>query len=173
MKKEFIESEIWLLTIGGGFQRANVYINGATGKERLEFRKELHREVKQIAAEYKVAVSESRHIDNINRICGLEHSVLANGSLNFGISQKILNLYLKYLWCLGEISTPPHFPVDRTIQILLKYKPVVNWTEIDSLEQYMLIIEHAKKEAENKYNSIAEQELDLFKRSSEDQKLPS
>ncbi len=173
MINKFIESEIWLLTISGGFQRANVYINGATNKERLEFRKKLHDEVINIAAEYTGTVSEARHIDNINKISKLNHPALNNGFLKFGISQKILNLYLKYLWCLGEISTPPHFPVDRTIQIILKYKPVVNWTEIDSRVEYMRIIEHAhaKRQEENKYNSIAEQELDLFKRSSQDKKL--
>ena len=167
MKKDFIETEIWLLTIGGGFQRANVYINGATDKERSEFRNKLHDEVIKIAAEYTGTVSEARHIDNIIKISKLEHRALNNGSLNFGISQKILNLYLKYLWCLGEISTPPHFPVDRRIQIELGYKPLINWTKMKNQEEYLQIIEHAKKEAVKKYNNIAEQELILFTRSSQ------
>ena len=170
MRKDFIETEIWLLTIGGGFQRANVYINGATDKARSEFRNELHKEVKEIAVEYKDTVSEARHIDNIIKISRLKHSALNNGCMNFGVSQKILNLYLKYLWCLGEISTPPHFPVDRIIQQKLKITPVISWTQIDSPEKYMQIIEyaHAKRQAEKMYNSIAEQELALFKRSSQD-----
>jgi len=167
MKKDFIETEIWLLTIGGGFQRANVYINDATGKERLEFRNKLHSEVIKIAAEYKDTVSEARHIDNIIKISRLKHSALNNGCMNFGVSQKILNLYLKYLWCLGEISTPPHFPVDRIIQQKLKITPVISWTQIDSPEKYMRIIEHAKKQAKKENTSIAELELALFKRNSQ------
>ena len=170
MKRDFIETEIWLLTIGGGFQRANVYINGATGKERLEFRNKLHDVVIKIAAEYKDTVSEARHIDNIKQVSNLKHSALNNSCMNFGISQKILNLYLKYLWCLGEIPTPPHFPVDRIIQQKLKITPVISWTQIDSPEKYMQIIEHAhaKRQADKIYKSIAEQELALFKRSSQD-----
>jgi len=169
MKNDFIKSEIWLLTIGGGFQRANVYINGATDKERSEFRNKLHDVVINIAAEYKDTVSEARHIDNIIKISRLKHSALNNGCMNFGVSQKILNLYLKYLWCLGEIDTPPHFPVDRIIQQKLKITPVIPWTQIDSSEKYLRIIEHAhaKMQLEKKYNSIAEQELKLFKRSNQ------
>ncbi len=169
-KRDFILFEIWSLTVGGAFQRANVYINGATDKERSEFRNILHDVVIKIAVEYKDTVSEDRHIDNIIQITTIKHSALSNDSLNFGISQKILNLYLKYLWCLGEIATPPHFPVDRIIQQKLKITPVISWTQIDSPEKYMQIIEHAheKRQAEKMYNTIAEQELALFKRSSLD-----
>ena len=167
MMKEFIEAEIWLLTIGGGFQRAKVYINGATAKERSEFRNKLHSEVIRIAAEYKNVVGEARHIDNIIQISKIKHSALNNGSMNFGVSQKILNLYLKYLWCLEEIPTPPHFPVDRIIQIELKYKPLVNWTQMKNREKYLQIIEHAKKKAKTENTSIADLELALFKRNSQ------
>lgn len=167
MKRDFIESEIWLLTIGGGFQRANVYINGSTDKERSEFRNKLHGLVIKIAVEYNETVSETRHIDNIIQISKLKHSALNNGSMNFGVSQKILNLYLKYLWCLGEIPTPPHFPVDRIIQQKLKLTPVISWTQIDNPEKYLRIIAHAKKQADKENTSIAELELALFKRNSQ------
>ncbi len=58
MINKFIESEIWLLTIGGGFQRANVYINVATNKERSEFRKKLHDKVINIAASLFLVVPD-------------------------------------------------------------------------------------------------------------------
>lgn len=32
-----------------------------------------------------------------------------------GSAQKALNLYRKYLWCLGYIPFPPHCPFDATI----------------------------------------------------------
>jgi hypothetical protein len=44
---------------------------------------------------------------------------ICKGKINFGIAQKMLNLYLKYMWSLGNIQEPPHFPVDRIIQIKL------------------------------------------------------
>jgi hypothetical protein len=62
---------------------------------------------------------------------------LKNGSLDIGTSQKILNLYLKYLWCSRLIDfEPPHFPLDRMIQEGRTSK-IVSWTkEIKSYETY-------------------------------------
>jgi hypothetical protein len=45
-----------------------------------------------------------------------------------GTAQKALNLYLKYLWCLGEIKTPPHCPFDRGIIQML---PVSERVKLD------------------------------------------
>jgi hypothetical protein len=47
----------------------------------------------------------------------------------YGVAQKLLNLFLKYLWCLGTIAEPPHCPVDRIIIGKTCYKDK-NWTEI-------------------------------------------
>lgn len=164
MKRDFIKSELWLLTVGGAFQRANIYKAGSDEGERNAFKNILKREVTTIATSYKKRVDEKDHLANIVRITEIKHPTLNNGNLNFGVSQKILNLYLKYMWCLGEIPTPPHFPVDRIIQQKLKMNPVIPWTQIVDVEQYMRIIDIARKRASDENCSLAELELNLFKR---------
>ena len=97
--------------------------------------------------------------------------------MNFGISQKMLNLYLKYQWCLGNIKEPPHFPVDRIIQEKLNQvaknnnlpKIVIEaWTLFENETKYLHIIrfaEQVKNTATSlKQFSLPELELHLFDR---------
>ena len=78
------------------------------------------------------------------------------------VSQKVFNLYLKFLWCLGFIAEPPHFPVDRIIQQKLKIKLIKPWTKFTSVDEYMLVINHARELLGEKYKSLPELELELF-----------
>ncbi len=184
-KKDFIEQEIWLLTRGGGFQRANVYANNnnLSGKEyatrKLYFTRMLHGWLKNVMeSTYSQSknISYEQHIAKINSISSSTSAfddVLTNGKLNFGVSQKLLNLYLKYHWCLGNIPTPPHFPVDRIIQKELgfKEKDLVAWTQMKDDKSYKKIIVRAEEMLKDNteivtenITTIAELELKLFKR---------
>ncbi|MFN0201974.1 MAG: hypothetical protein ACKVTZ_10665 [Bacteroidia bacterium] len=172
-KADFLESEIWILTIGGAFQRANVYQDTADEKVRGSFRSELHEQLKSIAEKYRTEASGEEHIVNIENLSNFSkkfENILKGGQLNFGVSQKLLNLYLKYQWCLDKIPTPPHFPVDRVIQQALKID-ITPWTQMQGKEDYKRIIglakEALKKEAYKQFNSIAELELYLFSRRNE------
>ena len=85
----------------------------------------------------------------------------------YGIAQKLLNLYLKYLWCIKLIHTPPHCPIDRIIINKLKLK--CNWTQINDEKYYRRIIEKIKKtikldEVHSPNESIAEWELKVYSR---------
>ena len=116
---------------------------------------------------YLNPVDEEEHIENIKQITQyteVNKDILKNGKLNFGISQKLLNLYLKYHWCMGLIPTPPHFPVDSIIQKKLNLK-VIPWTKMNNDEDYRRIIDSARKNLK-KHNcvSLAELELLLFER---------
>ena len=94
------------------------------------------------------------------------YDILNNGKLNIGVSQKLLNLVLKYYWCLGEIATPPHCPIDRIIQEKgLKSKSIVNWTSMSDIDVYLNLIHKIKQVADKKGQSIAEWELEVFTRS--------
>ena len=172
MKRTFINSEIWSLTIGGAFQRANVYKPNVLEKDKKEFKSMLKGYIDNtIVPSYKQgSVSDTIHIENIESL--QQHTtafgkLLTNGQFNFGVSQKLLNLYLKYLWCLGIIPEPPHFPVDRIIQQKLKYKPIIAWTKIETSKEYMSIVNFARTKINSKdefYNSLAVIELNLFSR---------
>jgi hypothetical protein len=172
LKHDFLRGEIWLLTIGGAFQRANVYKQGATETAKDEFKKELFNTVTGISEKYTETVSVELHLKHIEKIASIENESLNNGQLNIGVSQKVLNLYLKYLWCLGEIPAPPHFPVDRIIQQKLKCKRIISWTGIKEMREYEEIIAHAREKLkEDKYkkcSGLAELELYLFNRRAQD-----
>ena len=170
MKKEFILNEIWMLTIGASFQRANVYSTQCSDSDKSKFRNCLKEFIVNLSKSYLYKpISEDQHIENIYQI--IEYSktyktILTNGGLNFGVCQKLLNLYLKYLWCLGYMElNPPHFPVDRIIQTKLSIKNPYSWTQMVDEEKYMQVINMAK-DCLKSYNidSIAELELFLYQR---------
>ncbi|AIY12557.1 hypothetical protein [Cellulophaga baltica] len=172
MKKIFIDSEVWSLSISGAFQRSNVYKKNILDKDKKEFKLGLREFIcNTILPVYKLGkVSDKNHIANIENLQQYTTNygyLLTAGQFNFGVSQKLLNLYLKYLWCLDIIPEPPHFPVDRIIQEKLKYKPLIAWTKIKTSEEYMAIVNFARTKIEPKdkfHNSLGTIELNLFSR---------
>ncbi len=165
----------------GAFQRSNLYNKSIYDElKRKDFRNSLHTFIKNISlTKYKEKVNPTEHLKNINRISEFSKNsefsyMLKNGELNFGVSQKLLNLYLKYLWCLDIIKTPPHFPVDRIIQknlnkkakeLNIKKQNIISWTQVVNKEQYLKVIYYAIKINEKlNYNNLAELELNLFDR---------
>lgn len=178
MKREYIAKEIWLLTTNAAFQRAKVYSGLGTAKERKTFKAALKRHLDPLlAAQYRKTASlpmaDPIHVQNIRSIQDFSRDygrLLQDEMLNFGVSQKLLNLYLKYQWCLGWIPEPPHFPVDRRIQqVLVNPNEIENWTEMNSEAPYMKIIGIARRRLTEdkfrKYNSLAKLELHEFSRS--------
>lgn len=173
MKKKFILNEIWMLTINAAFQRANIYANDPSEEERNFFKSELREYISNAIVFYYEEddnVWNDTHIENINQISKFTakfSDMLQGGKLNFGVCQKLLNLYLKYLWCIDEAKTPPHFPIDRIIQEKLGIANPISWTKNMGEEEYRLIIDYAKNMLPI-YNqkNLAELELYLFKRRS-------
>lgn len=170
MKTKYIDNEIWLLSRLGAFQRVKIYRSDAKAKDKREFNEALKNQLNQLLkSEYFQEVPEEKHVDNIQNLSEFTKQfdkVLING-LNFGVSQKLLNLYLKYHWCLDRIPTPPHFPVDSIIQNKLGLK-VIPWTKMvgeKGKEEYLKIIASAKLQLKDSpFSNIAELELKLFER---------
>jgi len=168
-REKFISNEIWMLTFSAAFQRAYIY-SGGTEVRKKAFKNHLKSFIdNELLSKYKDSVNDEEHLKSILSL--IEESkkykdILTNGSINFGISQKILNLYLKYRWCLKDIHTPPHFPVDRRIQENIKYKHLFSWTQLSDSKKYMELIEHVRGvvQKSNQYKSIAEFELIHFDR---------
>lgn len=168
MKEAFLKNEFWTLTFGAAFQRANVYKGNVSDTQKSDFKMKTRAFIENLLLSHYLnnEVSDEIHIDNIDKLsCFTEQfrSILQNGKLNFGVSQKMLNLYLKYLWCHNKISEPPHFPVDRRIQENIGFRPIVSWTKFDDSIDYMRIINFVRKE-NNEFPTIAEFELKYFER---------
>jgi hypothetical protein len=164
LQRTFLHDEIWLLSFRGAFGRANVYAKGAPEKERIGFRKYLRETISTtVLGKYKQTVSSESHIQELLQIKGAVPetylNILRDRTFRLGVLQKLMNLYLKYLWCLGWIPEPPHCPFDRTIIEELGVRGI-DWTKSDSEEEYNQLVDAAKKLAGAR--SIAEGELDLF-----------
>jgi hypothetical protein len=167
MNHRFLNNEFWTLTFGAAFQRANIYLE-CEDRQKSDFKTSLRVFIEDnIYPRYmEDEISDDEHIANIYLIS--ENStnfqeILQGERLNFGVSQKLLNLFLKYKWSIAEISTPPHFPVDRRIQVNIGFRPILPWTRFVDHIDYMRIIDFVR-EINNTHPTIAHFELDHFER---------
>jgi len=180
MKEAFLNNEIWVLTFGAAFQRANIYNENALSEQKGHFKTMTRALIEEVVLNnYKTgSVSDEQHIENIKRISEYSANfseLFVNGKINFGIAQKMLNLYLKYQWSLGNMQEPPHFPVDRIIQEKLNKEArqaglntisIEPWTQYPDEKHYLAVIALARQVIANSYTKycLAELELELFNR---------
>jgi hypothetical protein len=174
MKEDFINKEIWMLTYGASFQRAYAYVENASEETKRHFKTKTSGLIENMLPPYKKGnVSDAQHVSNIKEVSNYSNhfsEIFNGGQINFGIAQKMLNLYLKYQWCLGNIAEPPHFPVDRIIQQKLNEQAksqglskleLLPWTQFKDERHYSKVINHARS---LKIVSPAQLELKLFQR---------
>lgn len=151
-QRYFLKNQFWQYSKKAAFARASVYkfADEQTPPEQGKIKKSLHRKlhnaIENLLPQYEAGkVTPEQHLKNIDFV---KHSANKNAQwyrVNFGVSQKLLNLYLKYLWCAGIIRhEPPHFPVDRVIQNKVINTVVHNWTQIDTVKEYKNIIEKSR-----------------------------
>lgn len=172
MKNKFIKSELWYLSLSGAFQRNNVYaedIDDANGKKKETFKLKLKKSVIEIAKNYINPIDDPEHIANIGDLVTTNQDViLKGGKLKFGTAQKLLNLYLKYLWCTDKLlQVPPHCPVDSIILKKSNSFKNAKWTQLDCPDTYMLYINELRMIAKSQMTSLAEWELEVFNRRAE------
>jgi len=147
-------------------QRQNtVYARAERGNERTEFRSEFAKLIRSESRRYvlPILVSDDHHCEAVRRISDTLSSrfgnILKDGRLRYGTAQKALNLYLKFLWRLGTVTTPPHCPVDGTV---LKAASINgSWTRSDSEKEYAGWINSLKAKAAGR--SLAEWEYSIWR----------
>lgn len=150
-RDKFLLDELFSMTLAATVQRSTTYQKDVTEEKKNIFRRDLQRSLVSLSEQYRTQVSEPTHCKNIQALAkelSIKHGkILDDGHLRIGSAQKALNLYLKYLWCLGRIEMPPHCPIDRAIldeiQKKTGYKSV-GWTRLDSITLYEEIIHKAK-----------------------------
>ena len=173
-KNEFLQNEIIFLTFLGGFQHAKIYKESTKEKHRGDVKIYIRNELKKLNEIYKNPIDEEAHIKNIikfaDKLSNKFPDLLVNNRFRIGISQKIINLYLKYIWTLGLIGEPPHCPFDSIIINEMATKGErevrdIRFTKMDSEKDYRKLITAAKVVSSNEgCNSIAEWELNVFER---------
>jgi len=166
----FLKDEFMVLAIGAAFQRANVYGAEAGNDDRRKFREDLCESISTLVEQqYKIKrVSEDDHFKNIQELCNnissLHGTILNDGRFRVGNCQKLLNLYLKYLWCAGLVDEPPHCPVDRIIIGKYEKNTGINWTEMADIEEYKAIIRKLNSKAKESNMTLARWDLETYGR---------
>ena len=91
-KEKFISNEIWMLTFSAAFQRAYIY-SGGTEEQKKEFKNHLRLFIdNEVLPKYKGVINDEEHLKSIHSIIDASKKfkgILTNGSINFGVSQKI------------------------------------------------------------------------------------
>jgi len=146
-------------------QRGKVYRPGLSEMERKPLQLTLQQRLTQISGRYKSAVTDEEHEQNIinlaKDITTAHGDILSDGIFRIGSAQKALNLFLKYLWCIGEVAEPPHCPFDfQIIQKLPVELQGIRWTQIGDIETYKKLVVAAKTCAAPL--SLAEWELKTY-----------
>jgi hypothetical protein len=163
---KFLDAEVFGMTLAATVQRSHLYTPGLSEKDREPFQASLREALESAAKAYTNNVPEAQHVHNIIELASLlsrKHpTLLTDSRMKFGHAQKALNLYLKYLWCLGKLPIPPHCPIDSIILKKIPKFTQVRWTQLDSPEQYEFIIAAAKVKAKEKDIPLAVWELNEY-----------
>ncbi|MBK5285478.1 MAG: hypothetical protein JJE25_08730 [Bacteroidia bacterium] len=173
-KESYLIDELLQLTLVAGLATRNEFFT-IYDRDKVDLikPKKLKADIRSFLKEYyhelKVkAISEQEHINKIIRLSDTlsnnYRDILFKKRFRIGVSQKLINLFLKYLWALDKIETPHHCPFDNIIKRKLKNIELEDWTELDSLVHYMRYVTTAKKVAMEDGLSIAEWELTVYKR---------
>jgi len=160
---EFIKKIILGRTIQAAFQRGNVYAPNLSKKDKNDLKNSIKGELEKIANNYIKNVSEAAHIKNIEHLSltiTQNHSKkLKNGRLRIGTAQKLLNVYIKFLWCLDKAMEPKHCPIDGIV--LKEIKDNQKWTDLKSIVEYKKIISKIRNHINNN-ETIAKWEWKLW-----------
>ncbi|MCP1913387.1 hypothetical protein J2R96_005867 [Bradyrhizobium elkanii] len=164
-EQAFLVDEIWIMAWGASVQRAKLFAKEVEGK--ADFRTRIIDYVSQeLLRHYEQGCTEEQHYKNISDLVefgaqGLP-ALLKDGVYKYGVAQKLLNLAMKYYWCLDLIPEPPHCPVDRIVIGKTHLRGKVNWTEIRDEGQYREVIEAIRNVAGRE--SLARWELINYRR---------
>jgi hypothetical protein len=161
-------------SLSGGLGHSGTYVKTKNkGEEKWlnEGKEKLYGVLKaalcELTAKYSTgaSVTTEEHMESLQRLkqCAKDSCAesLRGGELRLGVVAKLLNLFLKFFWCVGKITTPPpHCPFDRRlIQERLGFTGD-DWTKVDDPATYLKWVSKAEelRDKENR-GSLAEWEL--------------
>jgi hypothetical protein len=176
---KFIERMILRNSVNAALQRANIYDGGADSKLKREFKKEAKKWLVDFGKDYHWEEASEKSKKNwCNNVQSLADSLtrkfgkyLIGEQLKIGVAQKMISLYLKYLWLLGNKNKKPLFAVlDRGIMKAARVKDAPNWTSLNKIEEYERIVlaidkfatSKTSKNTKNNYSDGAEWEAEKW-----------
>lgn len=176
----FLIREFMYFSIQAGFATRNeefpIY-NQLSDEFSLNRARMLKNDIKEFLESYfyelsKSNVSENEHKKRIRalstKITKKYGTMLNDGKFRLGVSQKIINLFLKYLWSAGYINEPHHCPFDNKIKRKIKKYAKDNWledwTEMTTMFEYNDYVSAVNVAAKKEATSIALWEAKYWKR---------
>jgi hypothetical protein len=177
-KESFLIEELLQLTLNAGMStRNNSFPIYDLENINLNEARRLRKEIKSFLLNYFEAlkercITETEHVNKILELSKLittkYNAILFQKKFRIGISQKLINLFLKYLWCLDFIDKPCHCPFDNIIKLKIRSKfkeaRLIDWTEMNKIKDYLFYVEKARIISSNEGLSISEWELINWKR---------
>lgn len=124
--------------------RKQFFSKESSAEMREEFRRFLGDETIKIASKYKNQQTEQQCIIDMKKLMDSVNKQFKNKGLfqnkygfTLGQSQKVLTVYLKYLWCLDRIPLPPRAPLDG-IMLRISEAPynMRTWGDILDINEY-------------------------------------
>lgn len=151
LKESFLREQLFGLSFQGMAQRGHLYRAEADAARKEAWRSRVFERLRAIDTAAVASMADAHYIA---WLCGLHDevggwqetaAVMKNGRWRVGSAQKLINLWLKYLWCHGtQALPPPHFPVDGVILNHIPSMRHIRWTELDDWNGYRGIIAEAR-----------------------------
>ena len=170
LQRGFIEEVFFSIAFNATAQRGYLYSPNALPERKQALRLTLKLVVQEVAKSdsyVKGNVSDSHHISTIVQISDdiskSYSDLLGGGRFRIGSSQKLLNVYLKSLWCLGSLPEPPHCPYDGIVNREINCAHIL-WTKLDDVERYKELVTASNKVASAIQLTIAQWELKEYER---------
>ena len=156
---------------GAAVKRARLYTNGLSHVERQPVRLRLKDYLLSLVTKYQNSVTQTTHHSYIVSLCDhmnclpkqvyFSHDDFTdNPGFRIAHAQKSLSVFLKHLWCMDIISTPPECPVDSIILSKVGIRDIA-WSSINEIKSHEKIIYEVAKRSGAK--CLAEWELITFK----------
>lgn len=156
-QQKFLKTEFFIFSWEAATEHNTIWESCKTSQEKVVFRNELKSFLEGLL--YNYSATDEEHIQNILKLQTKTEEL--KNKLNFGTCQKLLNMMCKYYWCSGFIIEPVHLPIDR-INLQNAEIKNVNWTKLESVEEYKNLIEQFKQNL--KVESLAIWELENWSR---------
>jgi hypothetical protein len=143
---KFIKRMILRNSVNAALQRANIYDGGADVELKREFKKKAKDWLVDFGERYsrKKATEENwiKEVESLADMLTRKYGEYLNDNrLKIGVAQKMISLYLKYLWLLEDKDKKPLFAVlDRGIMKKAHIKNPPNWTKLNCITEYKRVV---------------------------------
>jgi hypothetical protein len=143
----FINEMVLRNTVNAALQRSRIYAKGTDKKDRKKFKTAAKKWLKEFGERYHHSnTNPNSWCDEIRSLSeALKQgfgSYLNDGKIKLGICQKMISLYLKYLWLMsGDQDKKPFYAViDRGVIKAASVPKPPDWTHLDNIDEYLRVV---------------------------------